>query len=540
VRRFFRKLVNGLRHKSAPARGRRARLTVEALEGRDVPTIVFVPQFGPETPGPGDTSHGMIHPTVHLIFSGHYWNTTQGKQDQKTLIDSTNSILSGPYLSGLTQYGSDGTARFGKHWVDSTTVPLDQPGKAEPKFCTLRTYLRNFIDDHNGAIPGSSNDYRHAPIYVIVSDPASSGVPRGWNAPGSYRNWFRWESLHMIWFGTTTDRVVGAGNDDHIFKDGFTEVLSHELVETMSDPKGSNNQFNAPADLPGSLAHDHQIGDNEPDGQRYGYRLHGDLVQPYWSARDQAFIVPDGNVQNFLLEPIWSQDADGSLVFDFRKGKYNLQVNGDQLGGNLGDNILLDGNPADLSVSVTMNGETAPFDAGKIKMINVNMGGGTNLVQVVNLPQCNPGGDTLTLDSDPSSVNTVVIGDNGSLAGIQGRINLPDASSGQTYVSINGASDPAGLFSISDHAVVVTGQSSGNELVLFYAAGSRDSQGVGHGVTSLTIDEPVGSTIDAFSVGAFTETGVYWEPGLYGFGRLPGLLTGPAASQINVIWPAKQ
>src|SRR5262245_36282722 len=101
----------------APARKRRqSRLELEALEDRTVPTIVFTPQSGGDVIAPGSTNDGMQHPTVNVIFSGSYWTTAQGQQDETALLNSAKSIMSGPYLSGLTQYGSDGQANFGMSW----------------------------------------------------------------------------------------------------------------------------------------------------------------------------------------------------------------------------------------------------------------------------------------------------------------------------------------------------------------------------------------------------------------------------------------
>jgi hypothetical protein len=112
---FAQMLGNRIRpRRSSSAKSRKTRLQVEALEERAVPTVVIVPQFGPETIAPGSTNDGMQHPAVNLIFSGKYWNTIEGQQDETTLLNSVQSILSGPYLSRLTQYGSDGKANLGK------------------------------------------------------------------------------------------------------------------------------------------------------------------------------------------------------------------------------------------------------------------------------------------------------------------------------------------------------------------------------------------------------------------------------------------
>ena len=87
-----------------PSAQQRARLALEALEDRTVPTVLFIPTFGAETVQ--GSNEGMISPSVHLIFSGSSWT----QQSEQALLNSVASILAGPYLSGLTQYGSDGKA----------------------------------------------------------------------------------------------------------------------------------------------------------------------------------------------------------------------------------------------------------------------------------------------------------------------------------------------------------------------------------------------------------------------------------------------
>jgi len=56
------------RGRPSPVRSRKARLQIEALEERAVPTVVFMPHFGAETLAAGSTNDGMQHPTVNVVF----------------------------------------------------------------------------------------------------------------------------------------------------------------------------------------------------------------------------------------------------------------------------------------------------------------------------------------------------------------------------------------------------------------------------------------------------------------------------------------
>jgi len=490
-----------------PARKRhKARLQLEELEDRTVPTIVFSPKFGIETIAPGSTNDGMQNPNVSYIFSGSYWTkTAQGQQDEKALLNSAKSIMSGPYLSGLTQYGSDGTATFSRSWNDPSTLPNN------PSAGAIQGFLQNSISSR-GTDPGNT-DYRHAPIYVVVSDPNFSANSGGKNAPGTFFSLqystylgfptFVPEKINMVYVGTQT------GADGHVITDWFTMTLSHEFAEVVSDPGYQGAHYNPPGALPLNLGN--QIADNEPElgSTHYGYRLNGALVQPYWSNRDQAFIVPDGNSQNFYLYPIWN---DSTATFT---GTFNLSVIGDQLGVNYADNIQIGGTA---NASVTMNNQSAIFESGTINAINVNTAGGTNSVKVSGLPA------SVTLNLDSSGFNgfdQVLIGNNGSLAGIQGSVNVANHS-GQSSVTIDDTKDGARNITLTDHSVAYSGLTTIN-----YTAGYLVN-GYEHGVSTLVLNAGSGSQIDVLSVGPLTDTEIYL------YWNLLNKVYGPAASQVHV------
>jgi hypothetical protein len=494
--------------RAAPRKNCRARLQVEPLEERTVPTVLFMPHFGAETIA-GGGHDGLQHPTLNLVFSGKYWDTTQGQQDESVLFGSVVSILRGPYLSGLTQYGADGKVLIGQQWNDPTTV------SSNPSGLDLNLFLDGSILGH-GTYPG----FEHDPIYVVISDPNSSnGDNAGWNGYGVFA--YLPVGIHMVWIGTITDA------SNHVSKDAFTDVFSHELAETISQVT-----INTPPGLPASVKGDNQIADHEPDGGRYLYRLDGNLVQAYWSIRDQAFIVPDNKVQKFQVVPIWNADNTFSKTF-------NLNVTGDQLGANYADQVQIGFDYVDLHIPgvtifntvVTLNGETATFDVGAINTINVNMAGGANTLQVWSVPPS----VTLNIDNYALGSNdSVVVGPGGSLAGIAGTVNVANHS-GQTSLFISDSLDATRTTTITDHSVVYDSLA-----VINYQDGSLDPAGNKHGVTTLTLDAAVGSLIYADSVGAYTDTYLDWYPGLQGFGRFPGLLRGPAAGQIHVLPPPQR
>src|ERR1700722_5699907 len=202
------------------ARTRRVCLNVEALEGRDVPTVAFLPNFGVETIAAGPNYNNMQNPAVNLIFAGSSWTPA----DRLACTSAVNTILSGPYLSGLTQYGSDGRAHLGFSLPDANTLqgePFSQQAKDRGQ-----TFINGLLNQQ-GLSPGN-NGAHHEPVYVVILDPKDAGNNElGWNDRGTYTNskGANSEGMHMIFMGT------GLNSAGALDRDGFTNTFSHELVE---------------------------------------------------------------------------------------------------------------------------------------------------------------------------------------------------------------------------------------------------------------------------------------------------------------------
>jgi hypothetical protein len=210
---------------------RRALPRMETLDQRLLPRIVFAPARGAESLQTNYKPDGMQSPTINAIFSGSYWTQTiEGRQDETTLLADLKSILSGPYLTGLTQYDCNGKAQFGTSWNDPGYLVSPAPSAGA---------LQSFIDQSialYGHDPGSHSN-ETAPIYLVFQDPVSSaGYNGGYNHTGVYGK--PSENIHMIdnfTYLNNTSAKAGPGNG--IAMDFTTEAVSHELVETMSDPK---------------------------------------------------------------------------------------------------------------------------------------------------------------------------------------------------------------------------------------------------------------------------------------------------------------
>jgi hypothetical protein len=290
----------------------RSHLQVESLEGRDVPSVFFQPQFGPETVHDGG-AYKLNSPPVFLIYWGSYWTSPQGKADANTLTAAAREVIESPYLSKTVQYGADGQATFGATWTDGGG------GRSGFSVDDIDSVIKNAIDNQSSPIPRASTP-AHRPIYVVVTQPgATSDDP---NAGGYHRlthytvPFSAYEDMPEAWVGVTGSTAVGVTPGD---VDNFTKVFSHELVESVTDPTGDSWGGITPnpkgiyvdpgASLPASLDTTggvREVADEETDGGRYNARLNGALVSAYWSASDQMYVVPDGTTDYTIYKPVWN------------------------------------------------------------------------------------------------------------------------------------------------------------------------------------------------------------------------------------------
>jgi hypothetical protein len=338
-------------------------------------------------------------------------------------------------------------------------------------------------------------------LFVTLASPATSGglnlsatgtkTALAYN-PISIFGTQRIENIHMIWVSAET-----YSNSTNIWLDGFTSTVSHEIVETMSDPDGNGIHVDAPVGLPAKIRGDNQIGDNEPAADRYGYRLNGVWVQPYWSQVNQAFLVPDGNSQRFTLNPLWNGET-----FTYQ---FDLNITGDQLGVNFADDIKIQS--AGAGGSVTMNNQSVVFDPHQIHAINIDTRTGFNTVEVYGLPY----GVTLNLNSTSILGNdAVVIGRYSSIGGVLGTVNV-NYTVGRSSLVIDDANDIFANGTVTDHSV------TSGLVTINYIAAHRIGPITG-GVTSLTLNPGRHATVNVVSVGALTDTTIdcYYDVVIYG------------------------
>jgi hypothetical protein len=339
------------------------------LEERAMLTVVFPLHNGIVETHSSSGGSGLQDPVVNLIFAGN-WAPFQS--DEGPLTSALQSILTGPFLTGLEQYGASGTAQLGQVWNDPSQATLQGP-TIDINNSNLQTYLANSISTHS-TDPAATDTY-HAPIYVVIMDPIFSNLPTtgtfvlGFNVPGAYQNPLLGPSapsvnIHMIEVGTFN-------NGGHINQDALTTIFSHELAERVT-----NNRFlfNNPSDGSGG----DQVSDGEQNIPGYNYRLNGSLVQAYWSDNEQAAIVPDVNypssIATFTLAPNWTSPGPKQKF----NGNYSLLVNA---GGQPVTISSLAGTASTQgSISVSVGGETATFGFSDDPLTSITVNGSSNLI----------------------------------------------------------------------------------------------------------------------------------------------------------------
>jgi hypothetical protein len=226
----------------------------------------------PETAGgatPSFSDHGgpvIPHVRLILVFWGTWWNSTSAVPSVGQMTDAVVNILTGPYMSSLSQYREIGSGFLQSSIVVSTAIG-NSPASPPASFSNtdISTLLSNMIAA--GLMPGPAADAEL--LYMVM-------LPPGVTQPGllgehTYAD-FNGTNLHFGW-------VANGGSLDSV-----TWVFSHELVESCTDPEGS--AITGTGCNQGGWC---EIGDVCTGNTAV---INGVTVQRYWSQFDQACVVP--------------------------------------------------------------------------------------------------------------------------------------------------------------------------------------------------------------------------------------------------------
>jgi len=199
---------------------------------------------------------------VQLIFWGNAWNQAATSPSAGAVVSAVQNILRGPWMSGLRQYGI-GRCSFGGAIVVTTPGP---PGTYNDS--DVQDLVWALIDDNKFPEP---DDPGGRNLYMVFFPPGTTYGPGG----------IRGKHLDATDFDLPADK-------DHAWV-GFvcsnpalsqlTSTFCHELAEMCTDPESDA----------WTVTGNQEIGDvcNLVD-----QTLNGVTVESYWSAEDNACLIP--------------------------------------------------------------------------------------------------------------------------------------------------------------------------------------------------------------------------------------------------------
>jgi len=203
---------------------------------------------------------------LELLFWGNAWSTENPSAG--TIVSTVQKIMASTYLDAMGQYGYQSIALRGALQVDS-----DPPSSFT--FDDVTNMVWNLIGQ--GTFPEPSDSGGRILYMVFMPKTVSYG---GGTARGAHGDTWKIDTddlsgVNWAWVGW-----VGAGNLAYT-----TDVFSHELVESISDPEP-----HAPAWLMDrTINNGQEIGDACNDTVDV---LDGLTLQAYWSQAQGACVIP--------------------------------------------------------------------------------------------------------------------------------------------------------------------------------------------------------------------------------------------------------
>jgi hypothetical protein len=239
-------------------------------------------------PGTSITNQGgalIIRVPVQLIFWGTAWLQSSTTPSANQIISAVQTILSGPYMSALRQYGVWRGHFAGSLIVTSPNAPTGTFSEQQ-----VKDLVWALIDDGHYPEPDDT-DGRNLYCVILPVGVTSSSSPAnvGNHSYATSPDFLDYEKAWYAWI--ENDGALGNFNS-------APRIFSHELVEACVDPEGDAWQIN-----PVNSSNWNEIGDVCNSAAATAL-LNGVLVQSYWSQADNACIIPTAYSVRRILK--WS------------------------------------------------------------------------------------------------------------------------------------------------------------------------------------------------------------------------------------------
>ena len=256
---------------------------VEPPGGGDVVPVKFNgPGDAPSTTTTTDLNGPKLGRTtrVNLIFWGNGWNSNPPPNPSaQTVVNDAASILAGPYLSSLAQYGVfDVISSFGADGNRAFLVTSSNP-PAVFNTGTIANFIVGLIDSGTIAEP---DEEPHPTLNCVFLPPGVAYAPPPGTPPlNGFHTYALWNDTDL--FDLDTNQRSHFAWVLYGTRAFISTAFSHELVEALTDPEGNGIQVN-----PTNSTNWNEIGDvcATPG------LVNGVAVQSYWSQQDQSCVIP--------------------------------------------------------------------------------------------------------------------------------------------------------------------------------------------------------------------------------------------------------
>lgn len=209
---------------------------------------------------------------VQLLFWGSTWQTyldpsTPGQLLFNTFTAAVQSILAGPWISGLRQYGIKRCSFGGARIIVSSEPPL-APNVFTEK--SIQGVVQSLIDDSTFPEPDEPGGRN---LYFVIMPSNTTYSPGGLRGAHSSFNSGSIIDVDTAWYAWIGSQSLS----------GMTSTFCHELAEMCTDPEGDGWLIDGASNIC------NEIGDvcNAVD-----QTLNGVNVESYWSIFDGACIIP--------------------------------------------------------------------------------------------------------------------------------------------------------------------------------------------------------------------------------------------------------